>query len=299
MKTLLAFIALATLAHAADSLLPENLDEPTLGCAVIALSDVAAASNNANIPTTAGVMFSAVDKFGPLGELKIQEANIVTHIDKKPVRDIQQFESAVKLLDVDTGIKLTGFEAIVVKGKDDERGTLKEWKPRTWEVTPRKLKDYAPNAMVSRKANGVTVIRHNASPLFEAETDRVWCYISKPEQSKESLRFAFTRRAKSPNEHARKLWFEVDKTKVQFPEIIRQSLEMSASVFETYDVRADKDIIDALLKVSGTGFSTVVFESSADGARIVDKSERMMSAIEQLAIRTTLQTYELRRREAK
>jgi hypothetical protein len=165
---MIAFVALTWPALAAE---PDwlNPELPSIGVTVIAVSDVAriAREEKLTLPAKIGVIVRSAVPGGPATLAKIGPLDVITKIDRKPIRDLAEFSSLMNGLAIGKSAQLSGFDCV-----EKANGKL-TFSPHVFKATPQRAGTLCLNALtqgVDEVENSVS-LTHPATPKLTDKSD--------------------------------------------------------------------------------------------------------------------------------
>lgn len=152
----------------------QGLGTVVLGVEVAAIPDVEDAFKSAGIklPVKIGLVLLHVEAHGPAANAKLQKYDVITNVNGKTVRTVEEFRTEVESLTVGKQYKVIGYHGVNVRGKT-------AWKKGTVNVTPVTRKDLFVNAMASKddEVNDTTRFKHKDSAEFVNTESEFYCYF--------------------------------------------------------------------------------------------------------------------------
>lgn len=176
--------ALLSVFHSQSAAQDTDFDAPVLGVQVVALSDIKQLfeQDNVDLPTKIGVVLLRVEPRGPAADAKLRGLDIVTSVNRIPVRDIDSFAAAVSKLEIGKPYEVKGFRPQEARGKVS-------WKRGNTKVTPISFQDFYRNNMRETvdQIRDITFYQHLDSPEQVNSNSEVYVYLSKPKNGQSTM----------------------------------------------------------------------------------------------------------------
>lgn len=166
-RIIAAFVLCAVPCFGSD---PVDFDRPTLGCVFVSME--AARQSVRDFPTKEGMVLLHSPKSSPLGRVGLNGLDVITHINKRKVRNDDDFDKAMESLKQGVAIEIVGYSPI--DGEERLR-----WKKGTLKVTPVTLRQFIKDSVRidHDKFKDITYYFHREQP--EHENDDVSMYLYK------------------------------------------------------------------------------------------------------------------------
>jgi membrane-associated protease RseP (regulator of RpoE activity) len=171
-------------AHSA--LADDDLDRPFMGLRVAELADAREAIRDIlklALPTKEGVVVIKVASYSPAQNAGIRPLDVITSIDGKRIRSVDEFDNFAKTFKVGAKYKLAGYT------QPAKNAATRKWRHGTVEIRPVKMRDVIFAAMTEQvdKVKDRSFFEHRDTPGFGAESD-VKLYFSTKDEKPEGLR---------------------------------------------------------------------------------------------------------------
>jgi len=168
----------------ADELLGD-LENPAVGVRVEALSDSRDRLKKIDVKTPTGVGVFVVDvvPHSPAANAQIGLANILTHVNGKSVRTVDEFKSAVSETAIGKECRIAGYRPIEVRGKVI-------WKKGTVTITPVSARNVYLGVLRKEvdDVRSTTSYSHLDSPKFVNTQSDLSCYFAATNAGTPTLR---------------------------------------------------------------------------------------------------------------
>ena len=175
----LTFLAVLTMVLGGFAIAEEvapNLDAIVIGVRVGTIADDqqdVLKKLNIKLPVKTGLVIVHVEPRGPAANALLRKYDVITHINKKLVRNLEEFKVAATALTKDKQCEIGGYRAVVgARGKTT-------WKKGSVKVMPVTYRELVMNAMRSVKdeVRGTTTFKHVDSAEFVNSGSDFYCYF--------------------------------------------------------------------------------------------------------------------------
>jgi hypothetical protein len=158
----------------ADDLQVTNLDDPALGVEVRTASEIKDILKEKAVepPTKLGVFVNHIEPYSPAARAKVQLTDIITHVNKKPVQNTDEFIAAVSELSIGKEYELGGYSLV-------QTGNKFRWKKGTVKITPVSKRDVFLNALrkTTDTVREVASYQHIDSQVYVNTRSDFYAYI--------------------------------------------------------------------------------------------------------------------------
>ena len=182
----LSMLIVHSICFAQDIPIPEGLDDPVIGIGVIdadAAKDMLKQAKR-ELPTKLGVIIIRVEKYGPAGKSGLAPLDVVTHVNKVPIKTVDEFKKNVSELKPGEKYEFGGYRTLVTpNGKAT-------WKKGSTGLKVMTRREMIFGSMTVQKDDfkDITFHRHADSPAPEDHGKAFFAYIVEPKGKPPYLR---------------------------------------------------------------------------------------------------------------